>query len=67
MLTQDELIALGLNPEFSEVEIEAVFLHTKHSVFHEIEFSKFTNLKVVVDGRNFFEPDTFGPNVVVFK
>jgi UDP-N-acetyl-D-glucosamine dehydrogenase len=67
LMTNSELLELGFNPEYQIDRIEALVLHTKHQSFKEINFSKFANLKTVIDGRNFFESGFFPTDVINFK
>jgi nucleotide sugar dehydrogenase len=67
LMTDSELLELGFNPEYQIEGIEAVVLHTKHQSFKEMDFSKFINLKTVIDGRNFFESGFFPSDVFDFR
>ena len=50
-----ELREYGFNPEFNPNDIEGIILHTDHQSFLNFEFSKFPNLRYVIDGRNFLK------------
>lgn len=52
LYSKDELIGLGFNPEYSEIEIEGILLHTAHEEYISIDFQRFINLKHFLDGRN---------------
>lgn len=52
LYSKDELISLGFNPEYSELEIEGILLHTAHEDYIKIDFQRFINLKHFLDGRN---------------
>jgi UDP-N-acetyl-D-mannosaminuronate dehydrogenase len=35
--------------------MDIIILHTAHEEFHEIDFSSYSGVKIILDGRNFFE------------
>ena len=54
LYTNDEIKSHGLKPFENETNIDYVILHTGHAAFKDYDFSRFPNLKAVIDGRNFF-------------
>jgi UDP-N-acetyl-D-mannosaminuronate dehydrogenase len=56
--TSQELLALELEPFSGDYSaIDAVILHTAHSIFKTFLDAKFSNCKFVLDGRNFLAED----------
>lgn len=53
LYTNDEIKSHGLKPFENETNIDYVILHTGHAAFKDYDFSRFPNLKAVIDGRNF--------------
>jgi len=54
LYTDDEIKSHGLKPYANETNIDYVILHTGHATFKDYDFSRFPNLKAIIDGRNFF-------------
>jgi nucleotide sugar dehydrogenase len=62
MYSNFEITILGLIPYLDNApEIDAIVLHTGHSAFKQMDYSKFTRCKTLYDGRNFYadSKDTF--------
>jgi UDP-N-acetyl-D-mannosaminuronate dehydrogenase len=53
LYTTAELVKLGFQSDFVPDNIDAIILHTAHQNFLDLDFTKFRNLKHVLDGRNF--------------
>jgi UDP-N-acetyl-D-mannosaminuronate dehydrogenase len=50
-----EIESLGLSLYLgNSSNVDAIILHTNHSIFSKINFSVFTKCQVLYDGRNFF-------------
>jgi UDP-N-acetyl-D-mannosaminuronate dehydrogenase len=54
LYADDEIKSHGLKPYANETNIDYVILHTGHATFKDYDFSRFPNLKAIIDGRNFF-------------
>jgi UDP-N-acetyl-D-glucosamine dehydrogenase len=54
LYTEFEMEEIGLNPRFAANTIDYVILHTSHDAFASFDFDAMTNLKGIVDGRNFY-------------
>ena len=50
-----ELECLGFREIQNLNEMDVIILHTAHEEFHEIDSSSYTGVKIILDGRNFFE------------
>jgi UDP-N-acetyl-D-mannosaminuronate dehydrogenase len=53
LFSEDELESLGFRKNIKVSEVEILILHTAHAQFLKLDFSQFTNLKYILDGRNF--------------
>lgn len=51
LYTDDELLALGLAPEFTAIETDALLVHTNHKEFGLIEWNEFPDCKLALEGR----------------
>lgn len=58
LYTEIELKELGLKSSFSVETIDYVVLHTSHDAFANYDFSAMTELKGIVDGRNFYKSNS---------
>lgn len=59
LYSPEELEALKLQPWKDELGIHVVILHTASSEFKEFDFLQFTELEVILDGRNFYRQSNF--------
>jgi nucleotide sugar dehydrogenase len=59
LYSSEELEALKLQPWRDELGIHVVILHTASSEFKEFDFLQFTELEVILDGRNFYRQSNF--------
>ena len=50
-----ELESLGFREIENLNEMDVVILHTAHEEFHEIDFSSYAEVRIILDGRNFLE------------
>ena len=55
LYTPEELIELGFDPNFDDLDIQGIILHTKHEEFSNFNFLRYRNLDSVIDGRFFLE------------
>jgi UDP-N-acetyl-D-mannosaminuronate dehydrogenase len=55
LYTPEELIELGFDPNFDDLDIQGIILHTKHEEFSNFNFLRYRNLNSVIDGRFFLE------------
>jgi UDP-N-acetyl-D-mannosaminuronate dehydrogenase len=53
LYSQEELISLGFSKKMEIEEAEIIILHTSHEQFATFDFSQYSHLKYVLDGRNF--------------
>jgi len=53
LFSEAELESLGFRKNIKVSEVEILILHTAHAQFLKLDFSQFTNLKYILDGRNF--------------
>ena len=53
LFSERELRALGYTPLTSEIEgtIRAIILQADHGAYHSLDFSRFADCQVVLDGR----------------
>ena len=55
LLSNCEIDELGFKVIKAPDEIDVIILHTAHEEFNSIKYSTFTNLQIILDGRNFLE------------
>ena len=55
LYSQEELIGLGFSKKKEIEEVEILILHTSHAQFATFDFSQYSHLKYVLDGRNFIK------------
>jgi UDP-N-acetyl-D-glucosamine dehydrogenase len=53
LFSEAELESLGFRKNIKVSEVEILILHTAHAQFLKLDFSQFTYLKYILDGRNF--------------
>ena len=53
LYSQEELISLGFSKKMEIEEAEIIILHTSHEQFATFDFSQYSHLEYVLDGRNF--------------
>jgi UDP-N-acetyl-D-glucosamine dehydrogenase len=58
LYTDSELEEIGLKVRFDKRNIDFAILHTSHDVFENYPFNDMINLKGIVDGRNFYDPES---------
>lgn len=62
-----ELATLGFREIENLNEMDVLILHTAHEEFHDIDFSSFRRIKIILDGRNFFAINDFPGELQVIK
>jgi nucleotide sugar dehydrogenase len=50
-----ELQRLGFKPIHDQSELDIIILHTAHEEFRRIDYSLFSRVEFILDGRNFFK------------
>jgi len=67
LYSEAELESLGFRKNIKIAEVEILVLHTAHAQFLKLDFSQFTNLKYILDGRNFISSLTSLEKVEIIK
>jgi UDP-N-acetyl-D-glucosamine dehydrogenase len=62
-----ELASLGFKEIKNLKEMDVIILHTAHEEFREIDFSSFSRIKIILDGRNFYGINDFPGELQIIK
>jgi len=67
LMTLDEITQSGFESFSGDwKEFDIIILHTPSQEYNEIKFSQLPNLKLIIDGRNFFSPNQVPNNIKLF-
>jgi UDP-N-acetyl-D-glucosamine dehydrogenase len=62
--TDEEIIALGLNPHVVDFETNILIFQIKEETFKSLTWEDFPKVELIVDGRGFLQPEKW-PNVKI--